>query len=147
MTFFPEIDIERSKTNAKRKLREYQRWRRIAGDVGEQKITATYSFEPKQKYGSPSKVVERLAINRLTAESEVEAIRWAVSHLLEPNHRRILIEKYLSNSYKEDTAIYTDLSISESFYYELLEGALLAFAELYRNGSLLVEKCGVLAEF
>ncbi|MGV3416137.1 ArpU family transcriptional regulator, partial [Streptococcus agalactiae] len=29
MTFFPEINIQKTKSNAKRKLREYPRWRRI----------------------------------------------------------------------------------------------------------------------
>ncbi|HEQ3678279.1 TPA: ArpU family transcriptional regulator, partial [Streptococcus pyogenes] len=36
MTFFPEINIQKTKSNAKRKLREYPRWRRIANDVDTQ---------------------------------------------------------------------------------------------------------------
>ena len=41
---FPEINTEKTKANAKRKLREYPRWRRVANDVDGQKITATYTF-------------------------------------------------------------------------------------------------------
>ncbi|MFB0659593.1 ArpU family transcriptional regulator, partial [Streptococcus pyogenes] len=35
---------------------------------------------------------------------------------------------------------YTELCMSESFYYDTLDIALLAFAELYREGVLLAEK-------
>lgn len=138
--FFPEIDEKKTKANAKRKLREYPRWRRIAQDVDKQKITATYSFEPRQAHGAPSKPVERLAINRVDAESELEAIEQAVSNILEPERRKILYDKYLSNYKKYDKMIYAELCISESMYYDELEIALLAFAELYREGSLIVEK-------
>ncbi|SUO71006.1 ArpU family phage packaging/lysis transcriptional regulator [Streptococcus pyogenes] len=140
MTFFPEIDIQKTKSNAKRKLREYPRWRRIANDVDTQKVTATYSFEPRQPYGTPSKPVERLALNRVSAEQELDAIEQAVSMILEPERRRILYDKYLAPYKKVDKVIYTELCMSESFYYDTLDIALLAFAELYREGVLLAEE-------
>ncbi|TWT16443.1 ArpU family phage packaging/lysis transcriptional regulator [Streptococcus sp. sy010] len=140
MTFFPDIDVEKTKNNAKRKLREYSRWRRIAADIGEQKLTASYSFEPKQALSKPSQPVEHLALNKVSAEQELEAIRWAVSGLFDSLHRRILVEKYLLPEPKQDLAIYSDLAISETLYYEENEKALLAFAELFRHGILLVEK-------
>ena len=84
MTFFPEIDAENTKRNAKRKLKEYTRWRRIANDVDGQKVTAMYTFEPRQANGNPSKPVERLAINLVDAESELEAIEYAINNLLNP---------------------------------------------------------------
>ncbi|WP_321538015.1 ArpU family phage packaging/lysis transcriptional regulator, partial [Streptococcus suis] len=74
MTFFPEVDFEKTKANAKRKLKEYPRWRRVANDVDGQKVTAVYTFEPRQTHGNPSRPVERLAINRADAEAELEAI-------------------------------------------------------------------------
>ena len=95
MTFFPEIDAENTKRNAKRKLKEYQRWRRVANDVDGQKVTAMYTFEPRQAHGNPSRPVERLAINRVDAESELEAIEYAVSHLFDPMHRKLLHDRYL----------------------------------------------------
>ena len=140
MTFFPEINIQKAKSNAKRKLREYPRWRRIANDVDTQKVTATYSFEPRQSHGTPSKPVERLALNRVSAEQELEAIEQSVSMILEPEKRRILYDKYLSPYKNADKVIYTELCMSESFYYDTLDAALLAFAELSREGSLIVEQ-------
>ena len=81
-SFFPEINTEKTKANAKRKLREYPRWRRVANDVDGQKVTAVYTFEPRQTSGNPSRPVERLAINRVDAEAELEAIEYAINNLL-----------------------------------------------------------------
>lgn len=137
MTFFPEIDIEKTKANARRKLREYPRWRRVANDVGEQKITASYSFEPKQAMSKPSQPVERLALNKVSAEQELEAIESAVGHLCNLHHRRILYEKFLASTPRHDFEIYNDLFMSEGSYYHALSNALLEFAEVYRSGCLL----------
>lgn len=140
MTFFPEIDVEKTKANAIKKLKEYPRWRQVANDVDGQKVTATYSFEPRQKHGSPSRPVERLAINRADAVSELDAIEYAVSNLINPTYRRILYEKYLYAGKRYDFEIYSDLYLSEASYYIELKEALVAFAEQYRSGVLLVEK-------
>lgn len=139
MTFFPEIDEKQTIRNAKRKLKEYPRWRRIAGDVDGQKVTATYSFEPRQSHGTPNRPVERLAINRVDAEAEIEAIEYAINKLLNPMHRRILYEKYLSTGKRYDFEIYSGLYLSEASFYIELNDALLSFAEQYRSGCLLVE--------
>ena len=140
MTFFPEIDAENTKRNAKRKLKEYPRWRRVANDVDGQKVTAMYTFEPRQANGNPSKPVECLAINRVDAESELEAIEYAINNLLNPTHRRILFEKYLYAGKRYDFEIYSNLYLSEASFYIELNDALLSFAEQYRNGCLLVKK-------
>lgn len=139
MTFFPEINFEKTKANAKRKLKEYPRWRRVANDVDGQKVTATYTFEPRQAHGNPSKPVERLAINRVDAEAELEAIEFAISNLLNPTHRRILYEKYLYAGKRYDFEIYSDLFLSEASFYIELSEALLSFAEQYRNGCLIAQ--------
>ena len=136
--FFPEIDREATKKNARRKLREYARWRRLAGDFGVQKVTATFSFEPRQAHTMPSRAVERLAINRVTAEMELEAIERAVNALVEPVYRRVLVEKFLLVYPKADEVIYRRLGYERSRYYELVDEALLAFAEAYRHGALMV---------
>ncbi|MEE3742572.1 ArpU family phage packaging/lysis transcriptional regulator [Streptococcus dysgalactiae] len=140
MTFFPEIDIKKTKSNAKRKLREYPRWRRIANDVDTQKVTATYSFEPRQPHGVPSKPVERLALNRVSAEQELDAIERAVNGIFDPEYRLILIDKYLLTYPKTDCDIYTKLGYEKSQYYNMLDNALMSFSELYKEGMLLVEK-------
>ncbi|HEL1562027.1 ArpU family phage packaging/lysis transcriptional regulator [Streptococcus suis] len=139
MTFFPEINTEKTKANAKRKLKEYPRWRRVANDVDGQKVTAVYTFEPRQANGNPSRPVERLAINRVDAEAELEAIEYAINNLLNPTHRRILYEKYLYAGKRYDFEIYNDLYLSEASFYIELNDALLSFAEQYRSGSLLVQ--------
>lgn len=139
MTFFPEVNIEKTKANAKRKLKEYPRWRRVANDVDGQKVTAVYTFEPRQTHGNPSRPVERLAINRVDAEAELEAIEYAINNLLNPTHRRILYEKYLYAGKRYDFEIYNDLYLSEASFYIELNDALLSFAEQYRSGVLLVQ--------
>lgn len=139
MTFFPEIDIEKTKANAKRKLEEYPRWRRIANDVDGQKVTQTYSFEPRNPFGNPSKPVERLALNRVEAENELDAIEYAVGRLFDPLHRRILYEKHLNTNKHFDFEVYNALFISEGSFYHALSCAYLEFAEIYRGGILLEE--------
>ena len=64
----------------------------------------------------------------------MDAIEQAVSGLHDPLYRRILYEKYLQWDCKKDETISMDLAISESSYYDILDKALMAFAELYRNG-------------
>ncbi|MET3558685.1 ArpU family phage transcriptional regulator [Streptococcus rupicaprae] len=140
MAFFPEIDIEKTKANAERKLREHRRWRAVASEVGDQKVTATYSFEPRQPHGQPNRPVERLAINRADAISELDAIEFAIGHLFEPSHRRILFDKYIMTYPKSNRQIANELGYEKTQYHDILNAALLAFAELYRDSSLVVEK-------
>uniref|UniRef100_UPI002ED65835 ArpU family phage packaging/lysis transcriptional regulator n=1 Tax=Streptococcus suis TaxID=1307 RepID=UPI002ED65835 len=78
--------------------------------------------------------VEKLAIRKADALLELEAIEQAISNMLDPYSRVILFEKYLARIPNKDYTIYSDLGISESSYYDLLDKALLEFAEIYRNG-------------
>lgn len=136
--FFPEIDIEKTKANARRKLREYPRWREVMGSSFEQKVTQTYTFDLRDKNGSPSRPVERLAIRRVDAIAELDAIEHAVSNIFEPLHRRILTEKFLTTNPSKDWQIYTELGYERSRFYDIVDVALLAFAEQYRGGCLTV---------
>lgn len=43
------INEKQTIKNAKKKLREYPRWREIAHDSAKQRITASYTFEPRSK--------------------------------------------------------------------------------------------------
>ena len=43
----PEIDEKATIRGCKRKLREYPRWREIAHDSAEQKITQEFTFMPR----------------------------------------------------------------------------------------------------
>ena len=134
MPFFPDINESKTKENAKRILSGYLRWRRVANDIDGQKVTTTYSFMPRSQSTVRINQVEKLAIRKVDAELELDAIEQAVSGLHNPLYRRILIEKYLQWDCKKDEAILMDLSLSKSSYYDILDRALMAFAELYRNG-------------
>ncbi|OFO01872.1 ArpU family phage packaging/lysis transcriptional regulator [Streptococcus sp. HMSC070B10] len=134
MPFFPDINEIKTKENAKKILKGYPRWRRVANDKNGQKVTTTYSFMPRNPGSDTTSQVEKLAIRKVDAEMELDAIEQAVSGLHDPLYRRILFEKYLQWSCKKDETIATDLSLSESSYYDILDKSLMAFAELYRNG-------------
>lgn len=138
MTFFPEIDEKQTIRNAKRKLKEYPRWRRIANDVDGQKVTAVYTFEPRQANSDPSRPVERLAINRVDAQAELEAIEYAVGHLFDPMYRKLLNDRYLMSYPKSHYEIREEIGYEKSQYYDMISNALLAFAELYRGSCLVV---------
>ncbi|MFS9006252.1 ArpU family phage packaging/lysis transcriptional regulator [Streptococcus oralis] len=134
MPFFPEINEAKTKENAKKILKGYPRWRRVANDQNGQKVTTTYSFMPRNPGSDTTSQVEKLAIRKVDAEMELDAIEQAVSGLHDPLYRRILFEKYLQWDCKKDESIAMDLSLSESSYYDILDKSLMAFAELYRNG-------------
>ena len=134
MPFFPEINEVKTKENAKKILKGYPRWRRVANDKNGQKVTTTYSFMPRNPGSDTTSQVEKIAIRKVDAEIELDAIEQAVSGLHDPLYRRILFEKYLQWNCKKDETIAMDLSLSESSYYDILDKSLMAFAELYRNG-------------
>nr|DAZ33778.1 MAG TPA: transcriptional regulator [Caudoviricetes sp.] len=134
MPFFPDINEIKTKENAKRILKGYPRWRRVANDTDGQRVTTTYSFMPRNPSSVRDSQVEKLAIRKVDAEIELDAIEQAVSRLHDPLYRRILFEKYLQWNCKKDETIAMDLSLSESSYYDILDKSLMAFAELYRNG-------------
>lgn len=134
MPFFPDINEIKTKENAKRILKGYPRWRRVANDTDGQRVTTTYSFMPRNPSSVRDIQVEKLAIRKVDAEIELDAIEQAVSRLHDPLYRRILFEKYLQWNCKKDETIAMDLSLSESSYYDILDKSLMAFAELYRNG-------------
>ena len=134
MPFFPDINEIKTKENAKRILKGYPRWRRVANDTDGQRVTTTYSFMPRNPSSGRDSQVEKLAIRKVDAEIELDAIEQAVSRLHDPLYRRILFEKYLQWNCEKDETIAMDLSLSESSYYDILDKSLMAFAELYRNG-------------
>ena len=122
------------KQKRKRMPKGYPRWRRVANDTDGQRVTTTYSFMPRNPSSVRDSQVEKLAIRKVDAEIELDAIEQAVSRLHNPLYRRILFEKYLQWNCKKDETIAMDLSLSESSYYDILDKSLMAFAELYLNG-------------
>lgn len=104
------------------------------------KLQAHFSFEPRQKYSSPNKAVETIAINRVDAELELEAIEQAVNGIDDQLLRKIIYLKYLSPQKVRDKEIYMDMLYSETFFYNKLSEAIVCFAEIYRGGELLCWK-------
>ena len=133
-----EINEKETIKNAKKKLREYPRRREIAHDSAEQKITQEFTFMPRG--GGVNKPVENIAVRRVDALNELEAIEQAVNGLYRPDYRRILIEKYLEFPPKPNWQIAQSIGFERTAFQELLNNSILAFAELYRDGRLIVER-------
>ncbi|AUC92156.1 ArpU family phage packaging/lysis transcriptional regulator [Streptococcus suis] len=135
-----ELDTKKTIEKAERTLEKYKMWRNIANDFQEQKITQQYTFEPRQSVSKPNQQVEKLALNHVEAVNELEAIEYSVSHILQPELRLILIFKYLKPYPTPREEIMKKIGYEETRYHELLNLALISFAEIYRRGALLVEK-------
>ncbi|MEK0401574.1 ArpU family phage packaging/lysis transcriptional regulator [Streptococcus suis] len=135
-----ELDTKKTIEKAESTLEKYKTWRNIANDFQEQKITQQYTFEPRQSVSKPNQQVEKLALNHVEAVNELEAIEYSVSHILQPELRLILIFKYLKPYPTPREEIMKKIGYEETRYHELLNLALISFAEIYRRGALLVEK-------
>lgn len=136
---FQEINEKKTIANVKKVLRQYPRIREIACDMPEQRVTQMFTFEPRGS-GGPSKQVEKLAIRRVDASRELEEIEQAVSRLFNSKYRFILFNKYLATEPMLNYEIQEKLWIEKTKFQEYLNRACLAFAEQYRNGSLVVLK-------
>ncbi|HEN2235581.1 TPA: DUF1492 domain-containing protein [Streptococcus agalactiae] len=120
-----------SKKNAMRKLKEFQRWQRIANSLD---LTYNELYQFDIKYHSTRRTY--LEISRECALEELGAIKYAINQLSKIDYRQILIECYLISEKLSNQEIMTKLNRSESWYYETKKRALLEFAEHYRDGIL-----------
>ena len=92
-----EINEKETIKNAKKKLREYPRWREIAHDSAEQKITQEFTFEPRSKSNHRSNIVETLAVRRIDAMNELEAIEEAHRNIVDERYRIIIYRRFLQH--------------------------------------------------
>ncbi|MFS5317540.1 ArpU family phage packaging/lysis transcriptional regulator [Streptococcus agalactiae] len=120
-----------SKKNAMRKLKEFQRWQRIANSLD---LTYNELYQFDIEYHSTRRTY--LEISRECALEELDAIKHAINQLSKIEYRKILIECYLISEKLSNQEIMTKLNRSESWYYETKKRALLEFVELYRDGIL-----------
>lgn len=142
MSLMPEVNREKTIENAKNVLLGYLGLKRISGMDFEQKVTATYSFEPRSNTGAVSNPIEKHIVRQVTALKIVEDIEKAINKITDVNHRVILFEKYCKTKDK-DVVIMSKINIYDSEFYRELDKALLWFSELYNNGELLVfDDCG-----
>ena len=131
------INEKQTIKNVKKKLREYPRWREVARDSAEQRITANYTFEPRSKSHNRSNIVETLAVRRVDAMNELEAIEEAHRNIIDERYRELLSIAFLQHPPAPNWFIGQELGYARTRFQELVNLACLAFAENYRNGELL----------
>lgn len=120
-----------NKKNAMRKLKEFQRWQRIANSLD---LTYNELYQFDIEYHSTRRT--HLEISRECALEELDAIKHAINQLPKLEYRKILIECYLISEKKPQQDIIAELNRSQSWYYETKKRALLEFAKYYRGGVL-----------
>lgn len=130
------INEKQTVKNVKKKLREYPRWREVARDSAEQRITANYTFEPRSKSYNRSNIVETLAVRRIDAMNELEAIEEAHRNIIDERYRVIIYRRFLQSPPVPNWVIGQELGYARTKFQELVNEACLAFAENYRNGEL-----------
>ncbi len=125
-----------SKQLAKRKLKEFHRWCRVAVlhydmiQVDENWTVKLFEFDPEDYKG-------RIHAWQREAPNEANEILKAINAVAKPRHRAVLIMSYILPD-KIRTAEQTQrLGIAESTYYLAKNEALKEFAGQYRDGSLL----------
>lgn len=131
------INEKQTIKRCKRKLREYPRWREIAHDSAEQRITASYTFEPRSKNNNRSHIVETMTVRRMSAINELEAIEEAHRNIVDKRYRVIIYRRFLQHPPAPNWVIGQELGYAKTRFQELVNLACLAFAENYRNGELL----------
>ncbi|HEM4974582.1 TPA: DUF1492 domain-containing protein [Streptococcus suis] len=121
---------------AKRKLKEFHRWCRVAVlhhdqiQISENWTVKLFEFDPEDYKG-------RVHGWQREAPNEVNEILKAINAIAEPRHRAIFIMSYISPDKIRTTEQAQRLGIAESTYYLAKNEALQEFAELYRGGALL----------
>lgn len=125
-----------TRRNVMKLLEQYHSLRRLAGRQYEQKLTASYTLEPKGD-GGTSKPVEDMVTRKVSAIEIINHIHDALNKL-NGQQRKLLWEHYTISAPSEYEII-TKFNISVATYYRKLEKAQLAFAEVYHLGELIVE--------
>ncbi|MEI4339631.1 ArpU family phage packaging/lysis transcriptional regulator [Streptococcus suis] len=121
---------------AKRKLKEFHRWCRVAVlhhdmiQVDENWTIKLFEFDPEDYKG-------KVHGWQREAPNEVNEILKAINAIAKPRHRAILIMSYISPDKLRSVEQAKRLRIAESTYYLAKNEALLEFAGQYRSGELL----------
>lgn len=137
MNLFAQLDEVKTKKRVRSVLEQYRTLKRIAKEPFNSQVTAVYSFEPRSYTGGVSKPIEKHIVRQQAAVREIGFIEEGLSHMENPDQRRILYEKYFDWAQKSDISIYMDLDMSETEFYREVEKALFAYAEVYKSGALL----------
>ncbi|HFU4464622.1 TPA: DUF1492 domain-containing protein [Streptococcus suis] len=121
---------------AKRKLKEFHRWCRVAVlhhdqiQISEDWTVQLFEFDPEDYKG-------RVHGWQREAPEEVNEILKAINAIAKPRHRVILIMSYILPEKIRSVEQAKQLGIAESTYYLAKNKALQVFAEQYLGGTLL----------
>lgn len=132
------MNKKQARKYADRKLKEFDRWQRIAQD-DTLTYTDDYILQAEMEDFQP---VERLEINRETAQQELNAMKSAINSINDTRIRQLLVLNYLESKSVEQvrTRIKSTYkpykAIEARQYHNLKKVALLEFAKRYRNGVL-----------
>lgn len=134
MMLLPEVDIKRTKANARRTLKSYRRLERIVGRASIDIKSPVITDLPKvPTYGNR---VEDAIIQLADAEMEMNAIITALMKLSLIS-RQILHYSYCSRDMFTNYKISREIGYSERSVERMKSIALIEFAEAYRNGILI----------
>ena len=134
MMLLPEVDIKRTKANARRTLKSYRRLERIVGRASIDIKSPVITDLPKVlTYGNR---VEDAIIQLADAEMEMNAIITALMKLSLIS-RQILHYSYCSRDMFTNYKISREIGYSERSVERMKSIALVEFAEAYKNGKLI----------
>lgn len=138
MELIESIDSKKTKLKSKRVLACYRRLGRIAGQ-DEINLRSPIISDMPRTPGSFNNKAEDATCIRVDAENELKEIQHALNKVSQIN-REILSMTYCENDKLTAFAIGLELGYSERRIKDLKAIALLEFAEVYRNGKLIVQK-------
>ncbi|KAF3303771.1 hypothetical protein FPV24_01335 [Carnobacterium sp. PL24RED07] len=113
---FPEVDEKATKERVDSLLKNYHKIRRLSGMPIEQKVTATYSLDPKSFTGMNSSAIESGTIKKLDSVSLYRDINAAINTLDAYYGERIYV-KYINSTRFYDYEVFSAEQISEATYY------------------------------
>src|SRR5699024_11570184 len=103
----------------------------------EQKVTATYSLDPKSFTGMNSSAIENGTIEKLDAVSLYRDINAAIN-TLDAYSRKRIYDKYINSTRYYDYEVFSAEQISEATYYREVGKAMIECAESIQCRSLLI---------
>lgn len=129
-----EVDFYQTKCNARKVLKKYRKWNRIAGKSNIDIKSPIMSDMPKgDRWGNK---VEDGMIQFMEAEAERDAILAALM-ALGITSRQVLYYRYCATDSYSNYKIAREIGYSERSVERLVSDALIEFAEAYRKGKLI----------
>lgn len=132
---FPEVNEKATKDKVDSLLKNYHKIRRLSGMPIEQKVTATYSLDPKTFTDMNSSAIESGSIKKLDAVNLYRDINAAIN-TLDVYSRKRIYDKYINSTRFYDYEVYSAKNISEATYYREVGKAMIEFAEDFQSGIL-----------